>query len=156
MLLLGVGMTVAVPPLTTLVMNSAGKADAGSASGINNTVARVAGLLAIAVLGSFAVARYEARLAAALESVALAPEARQAVLDRSGELLAAELPEGVPAQTRPLLEALRRRAFVDAFSSTLAASAGLAFLAALLSLVTLRGPPRPRSTRPSPLPARPT
>ena len=156
MLVLGVGMTVAVPPLTTLVMNSAGKADAGSASGINNTVARVAGLLAIAVLGSFAVARYEARLAAALDSVALAPETRQAIFDRSDELLADELPESVPAEARQPLESLRVRAFVDAFSSTLAAAAGLAFLAALLSLITLRGRPRPQSTRPSPRRARPT
>lgn len=144
MVLMGVGMTVAVPPLTTIVMNSAGEADAGSASGVNNTAARVAGLLAIAVLGSFAVERYEAGLRETLASVELSAAARAAVLDRSHELLAAELPESVPPGRRPQVEAARRRAFEGAFGSTLAAAAGLAFAAALVSLVTLepRAPTR--------------
>ena len=156
MLLMGVGMTVAVPPLTTIVMNSAGEEDAGSASGVNNTAARVAGLLAIAVLGSFAVDRYEARLREALAAVELPAEARAAVLERSRELLAAELPESVPPGLRPQVEAVRRRAFEGAFGSTLAVAAGLAFATVLVSLLTLRAPPRPRSTRPSPPRARPT
>ena len=50
-LLFSVGLTLTVAPLTTTVLSDAGKENAGIASGINNAVARIAGLLGIAVVG---------------------------------------------------------------------------------------------------------
>jgi predicted MFS family arabinose efflux permease len=47
-----VGLSMIVAPLTATVLSDAGERDAGIASGVNNAVARVAGLLGIAVVGA--------------------------------------------------------------------------------------------------------
>ena len=46
-----IALSLIVAPLTTTVLNDAGPGDAGIASGINNAVARIAGLIAIAAVG---------------------------------------------------------------------------------------------------------
>ena len=51
LLVFAVGLSLTVAPLTTTVLADAGPGDAGVASGVNNAVARIAGLLAIAILG---------------------------------------------------------------------------------------------------------
>ena len=54
LLVFAVGLSMTVAPLTTTVLADAGPGDAGVASGVNNAVARIAGLLAIAILGILA------------------------------------------------------------------------------------------------------
>jgi MFS family permease len=52
LLLFSVGLSMIVAPLTSTVLADAGERDAGIASGVNNAVARVAGLLGIATVGA--------------------------------------------------------------------------------------------------------
>jgi EmrB/QacA subfamily drug resistance transporter len=51
MILFGLGMSLVVSPLSTAVMTSVADRDTGTASGVNNAVARVAGLFAVATMG---------------------------------------------------------------------------------------------------------
>lgn len=51
MLLIGIGMTAAVAPLTTTVMGAVDHRHAGAASGVNNATARIGGMIAVALIG---------------------------------------------------------------------------------------------------------
>ncbi|HEX5714022.1 MAG TPA: MFS transporter [Solirubrobacterales bacterium] len=56
----GLGLSATVAPLTATVLDSVEERRVGIASGVNNGVSRVAGLLAIAVLGAIVSAQFDA------------------------------------------------------------------------------------------------
>jgi EmrB/QacA subfamily drug resistance transporter len=111
---LAVGMTITIPPLTSTVMASVGDARAGIASGVNNAVARIAGLLAVAALGAVLFASFTYQLAGS--APAHANDALNAVL--AGETGVAE--GAVAAFER----ALRMVMLVTAFCAALGGVAG--------------------------------
>src|SRR6202035_3657447 len=80
MIVLGLGMSLVVAPLTTTVMDSVGERQAGVASGVNNAVSRVASLLSIAVLGIIAFHVFDVQLEAKLDKAGFPPSVKQAVL----------------------------------------------------------------------------
>jgi EmrB/QacA subfamily drug resistance transporter len=66
--LFGLGLSMTVAPLTATVLDAVAPNRVGIASGVNNGVSRVAGLLAIAVLGAVISAHFGARLDSELAS----------------------------------------------------------------------------------------
>ena len=70
---LGIGLAISVAPLTTAVMESVPSSEAGVASGVNNAVSRIAGLLAVAVFGLVLSARFNSALNHSLSRMRLSP-----------------------------------------------------------------------------------
>ncbi len=131
MLILGLGMSITVAPLTTTVMTSIDdERHAGGASGINNAVARAAGLLAVAILGAAAVTVFARDLEARLAGQPA--EVRAAMLAQREHLAEAKPPQD--ANEEVVREAVRQ-SFVRAFRVTALVSAALAALAALGGLM---------------------
>ena len=125
---LGLGMAVTVAPLTTTVMGAVDPHHAGVASGVNNTVARVAGLLAIAVFGVVLTRTFESRVTPALDQLRLPVSTRQ-MLDRELTKMTGVQVEAVSAIGPSQRTAVRRTidlSFVAAFRRVLLGAALLA------------------------------
>ena len=139
---LGLGMSITVAPLTTTVMNAVPSEQAGIASGINNAVSRAAALLALAFFGIVMASAFDAALRARLESLGIDSTARQFMQAQLGRLAAAELPPGLPAAQANALERAIGEAFVTGFRDVMLVSAGLAVASAACAFVWISGKPR--------------
>ena len=122
---LGFGMAVTVAPLTTVVMNSVTQDRVGTASGINNAVARVAGVLAIAALGIVMVSTFTSRLNRSLIGMSLPPGVLQQVRANEIKLAGLPIPAGLNAVEKNALQKSIAAAFVFAFRVVMIICAGL-------------------------------
>ena len=132
-LVFGLGMAVTVAPLTTVVMNSVDQQHAGAASGINNAVARVAGVLAIAVFGSVMVKTFDSQLEQRLTSLTLPPNIVQDIRSREVEVAALEPPDGLDTNTVVAIRAAVSESFVSGFRVVLLCCAGLSIASAVIA-----------------------
>ena len=89
LLIFGLGLSATVAPLTATVLDSVEERHVGIASGVNNGISRVAGLLAIAVLGAVISAHFGASLDSKLGAETLSPTASEAVVDAKRQPLGA-------------------------------------------------------------------
>jgi predicted MFS family arabinose efflux permease len=130
---LGVGMAISVAPLTTVVMSSVEEERAGAASGINNAVARVASVLAIAILGIVMVKLFSFSMQRSLSGERLPPGILQYVQSNETKLAGLDLPSGSDSQTSVLLRASISRAFVFGYRIVMLICAGLCVASAAVA-----------------------
>lgn len=131
---LGLGMAVTVAPLTTTVMDSVDGSHSGVASGVNNAVSRVAGLIAIAVFGVAVANVFESRVTARLKHVTMTTDAR-AGLNRELPKMAGASLGAVPSLSADVRREVRQAidtSFDNAFRDAMFGAAALALLAALI------------------------
>ena len=114
-IVLGFGMAVTVAPLTTVVMSSVNQDHAGTASGINNAVARIASVLAIAVFGIVMVRAFDFRLKHELANLGLSSEILREIQSRVIKLAGREMPSNLDARTSAAIRSAINHAFVFGF-----------------------------------------
>ena len=137
LLIFSIGLAATVAPLTATVLADAEERNAGIASGVNNAVARVAGLLGVAALGALVAAQFNASLDAAADSGALRG-GDPAVLSGAREQGLARLGPGQPSAVRAAVT----DASVDAYRLGMGSAAVLVALGGALGLVGIRDPLR--------------
>jgi EmrB/QacA subfamily drug resistance transporter len=139
---LGLGMAVSVAPLTTTVMNSVAQNRAGVASGVNNAVARSAGLLAIAVLGIVMLHVFNDGLDRRVAGLKLPAAVSQSLQAQRTKLAAAAVPENQDPATQQLIRRAVDESFVSGFRAIMAIGAALAVASAATALTLIGTTPR--------------
>jgi EmrB/QacA subfamily drug resistance transporter len=128
---LGLGMATSVAPLTTAVMGAVPEKRAGVASAINNAVARVAAVMAVAVFGLVIGSVFNRSLDRRLNTIGLPASARAQIASQRAKLAAIETDD--PRVSRAIAEA-----FVDGYRTVVLIAAALA-VASSLSAALLVG-----------------
>jgi EmrB/QacA subfamily drug resistance transporter len=145
MLVLGLGMSGVVAPLTTTVMDSVSEHQAGVASGVNNAVSRVASLLSIAVLGIIAFHVFDTQLESRLKASNLPAVAQQTVMGQRNKLTQIQPPDGLSPDQNLALKRSINESFLAGFRWVMIVSAGLALLSAVSAWAMIEGKTRPKA-----------
>lgn len=139
-LVLGLGMAVTIAPLTTTVMSSVAENRSGVASGVNNAVARSAGLIAIAVLGIVMLHSFTFALERRLAAPTIPPSLGQSLLAQRTRLAGMEVSTQYDQPTRQLARTVVNDSFVRGFRTVMVIGSALALASALTAFSFIRSP----------------
>ena len=142
LLLFALGLAMTVAPLTATVLADADEHNAGIASGVNNAIARVSALVAIAAVGALVAADFRSRLDDSLGRLADRPQVASELRRVERQPLARVSPAGLPPAQRVEVGRAAEHASVGAFHLAIRVSVGLVALGGVLGLVGIRNPRR--------------
>ena len=131
LVVLGLGMAISVAPLTTTVMNSVDQNRAGTASGVNNAISRIAALLAVAAFGALLTSVFQTALAQNLEHLSVSAEVNAHVEAQRSKLAAVETDD-------PVARKAIDEAFVAGYRVVLWLAAGLALASSISAGLLIR------------------
>jgi EmrB/QacA subfamily drug resistance transporter len=137
-LVLGLGMSFTVAPLTATVMGSVSDHFSGTASGINNAMTRISSVFANAIFGALAVLFFLGALQKQLKAIPLNVKDKQEIMQQAKNLGNAKLPANIAATTKQAVTKAYHSGFIAAYANIMRISAGLGFLGALMSVMFIR------------------
>ena len=123
-LVLGLGMAISVAPLTTVVMSAIAENYVGAASGVNNAISRIAGLLAVAILGLLMTTIFNERLEEKLKIFPLSLPVKQEIMTQKMKLGGIETKDKIAHQ-------LVRESFIESYEMVLWCSVALSLMSSL-------------------------
>lgn len=137
MVVLGLGMAVSVAPLTTTVIDAVPARHTGVASGINNAVADIAALIAVALFGAAGLAVFAHALDGQLTGISLPPELARIIDAIKASLAGTPLPATLEDADRKVLTAAIDAAFLASFRPLMLGAAILALIGSLCAALTI-------------------
>ncbi len=137
---LGIGMAITVPSLTTAVLSAVPACCSGTASGINNAVARAAGLLAVALFGMLVSAAFARGLDSRMDAMpSLSLETRAAIEAQLPDLAAAQPPSSADPEMAAAITTAIDESFVSGFRLAMLGGSALALASAFVAWTKIEG-----------------
>jgi EmrB/QacA subfamily drug resistance transporter len=141
-LLFGLGLSATVAPLTATALNSVQENHVGVASGINNGVSRIAGLLAIAILGAVISGSFESTIDEDLAGTELSAQGQEAVDDAKQQPLGVPDTGGLPSQEADRIRAAATDASESGFDLGMGLAGGLMIVGGVIAGFGIQNPKR--------------
>jgi EmrB/QacA subfamily drug resistance transporter len=138
----GLGLSATVAPLTATALNSVAENRVGVASGINNAVSRVAGVLAIAVFGALIAGKFESTVDSKLGDSSLSPQADRAISKAKDNPLQRPSTNGLPPAQATEVESATVAGAEDGFHLAMMVAGTLMIVGGVIAGIGLRNPPR--------------
>ena len=139
--LLGIGMGITVAPLTAAVMGAVSPNNAGIASGVNNTVARAAGVLAVALLGALVLFYFNNSIEKKLGAMQISESMKSEIRLEASKLAGAKAPTSLAKDQQVIIDKLFKTSFILAFNRVAYTAALMTLLGGLMAMVFIHSKP---------------
>ncbi|HYM65311.1 MAG TPA: MFS transporter [Candidatus Sulfotelmatobacter sp.] len=139
LILFGLGMSFVIAPLTKSALSVEPKYS-GSASGVNNAVARVAGLLAVAILGAIVLSIFTNNLSGKIYASNLSNDEKIEILNQKNDLGGITIPKNFSENSKNTTQNIIEDSFVYGFKWAMGICAFLAFISAVISFAAIKNP----------------
>ena len=140
LILFGLGLAATVAPLTATALDSVEDRHSGVASGINNGVSRVAGLLAIAILGALVSGQFGTAIDEELAGASISPDAQAVVDEAKADPLRRPDTEGLAGDEAEQVEAASVSAATDGFHLGIAVGGILMIAGGIVAGIGIQNP----------------
>jgi MFS family permease len=141
LVLFGIGMGIVIAPLTKSAL-AVEPQFSGSASGFNNSISRIAALLAVAILGAIVISTFSTHLNDTISASSLSKEEQRQILIQSDKLGGIIIPDSFDKTSRMEANEAINESFVYGFRCAMGLGATLALVGALVSVIFIHNPPQ--------------